>query len=923
MTGTKKTSYKGNVLVVGGGVAGLNATLDLVSQGYHVDLVEKNAELGGMVTHLHRLYPLCSCCKVANRVTSCNLHPAVTVRTETQVKQVTGQAGAFKVDLEGKNGAQQLEAGAIILALGVETFDPSSYDTYAYAEYQNVVTSVELEWLQKPIGPNQGKVLRPSDGQPPKRVAWLQCVGSREINKCDAPYCSSVCCMYALKEAVHLKDADPEADTTIFYMDMRTHGKNYERYLNDAQAKGVHLVRSRIHSIEKAPGSEDLLLAYVDEQGVKQEQRFDLAVLSVGLRPAAQLEQLAKGLGLELSADHYAATASFKPVESNVKGVFVCGGTTGPRDVQQSVVEAAAAAAKSAALLKGSAGTEAAPKYRDVSGAAPAVGVVISLCPSKAAGFETLCRDLQGYVTGLPGVVCAERIDLTDGEAFARLAGVIQERGVNRLIYASCSPIMHKELVEWSLRQAGLNPTLYDFVDLRALGSGPTELGRLKDQFRTAVVRAKLLEPLALTEIPVKRSALVVGGGLAGMQAALALAEQKVPVTLVEKKDQLGGHAVKVANTWKGESVQELVQELVKQVAANPAITVLTNAEVVAAAGFAGSYTSTVKVGDSAREVEHGVVILATGAHSLKPSEYQFGRHPEIYRWSDFTKKLIDQPKAFADAGCGVFINCVGSREPDRPYCSRLCCTYSIRAALDFKTRNPALDVYVLYREIRAYGERERLYKEAREKGVMFIRYDLDSKPKVTVTAGNTLEVLVHDPILDRDIQLNPDFISLQTAILPATSSELAALYKVSLNPDGFYLESPAKMRPVDGETEGVFFAGLALAPKPVEEALTEAWAAAGRAMLVLSQSTMLVGGAVAEVNPDKCAVCLTCVRTCPFGIPFIDKTQGAAYINPGLCQGCGMCVSECPGKAISFRRMSDEQINTMARSLFHEQLAN
>jgi heterodisulfide reductase subunit A len=922
MAGTNEKKFKGNVLVVGGGVAGMNAALDLVAQGYHVDLVEKEAELGGTVTKLHRLYPLCSCCKVANRATACAQHPDITVWTGSTVSAVSGSVGDFKVTVSGPDGEKTLDAGAVVLALGVEPFDPSVYDTYAYAQFENVITSVELEWLQKPVGPFQGVPKRPSDGQVPKKVAWLQCVGSREINKCDAPYCSSVCCMYALKEAVHLKDALPEAETTIFYMDMRTHGKGYERYFNEAKEKGVRLVRSRIHSIEKAAGTEDLALEYVDENGKKQEEVFDLVVLSVGLRPSPELAELAGKLGVQLSEDHFAATENFKPAETNVPGVFVCGGTTGPRDVHQSVVEAAAAAGKAAAVLKGASGNGATPEFRDVSGEEPAIGVVISLCPSKSPEFAGLVEPLASFVKELPGVAFVERLDLTDGGAFVRLGDLLSEKKANRLIYASCTPIMHQELVEWAMKQAGLNPSLYDFVDLRALGSTPAELDRLKDLFRTAVLRARLLEPMTYTKVPVQKAALVVGGGLAGMETALALAEMDIPVTLVEKKDTLGGHAVKVRSTWKGESVQEFLKAQVEKVQNHPKITVLTSAQVAGARGFAGNFVSTVVQNGEKKEIEHGVVVLATGAHSIKPAEYGYGTHPGIYRWSDFTKKMIDDPAAFKDAKSAVFIQCVGSREPERPYCSRLCCTFAVRSAMDLKALNPDMDVYVLYRELRTFGERERIYKEAREKGVFFIRYDLDSKPQVTVE-GDQLKVSVVDPILGRELVLTPDVISLQTAIVPAEAADLAAFYKVSLNEDGFYKESPAKMRPVDGETEGVFFAGLALAPKPVEESLAEAWAVAARAKRILDQDVMLVGGAVAEVDPDKCAVCLTCVRTCPFGIPFIDSPQGHAFIDPALCQGCGMCVSECPGKAISYRRLSDDQIALMAQSLLQGSSAN
>lgn len=919
MTSSKETKFKSNVLVVGGGVAGLNAALDLACQGYHVDLVEKNAEAGGLIPQLHRLYPLCSCCKLSNRLISSLQHPAITVHTQTQVSEVSGEAGNFQVSLTGKDASKQIQAGAIILSTGVETFDPSVYDTYDYSRFPNVITSVDMEWSQKPAGPHQGIPKRPSDGQSPKRVAWLQCVGSREINVCDALFCSSVCCMYALKEAVNLKEAIPDVETSIFFMDMRTHGKGYERYMNEAVEKGVRLVRSRIHNIEREGGTEDLRLGYIDEEGNKKEEIFDMVVLSVGLRPSSSMIDLTKKLGVKLTTDFFVETDNFKPTETNVAGVFVCGGAAGPRDVHQSVVESMAAVGKTAALLKGEAQESASPVFRDVTKEDPAVGVVLSLCPSKVSGFDALTEQLKSYVKELPGVAFAETLDLSNAQGFADLSKLLREKNANRLIYASCTPVMQQDLVEWALKEAGLNPTLYNFVDLRTLGTGAGELGRLKDLFRATVVGARLLEPMKMTEVPVQRSALVIGGGPAGMETALALAAQDVPVTLVEKKDKLGGHAPKVRATWKGESVQDYLAKTVRAVESHPQITVLTNAEVVAAKGFAGNFTSTVKQNGSTRDIRHGVVVLATGAHSLKPQEYGYGQSPEIYRWSDFSKKLIEDSAAFSKANCGVFIQCVGSREPQRPYCSRLCCSFAVRASIDLKTRNPDMDVYVLYREMRTFGEREAIYKEAREKGVIFIRFDVNNKPKVSVN-GSSLEVTVTDPVLGREVLLKPDFISLQTAIIPADVTQLAELYKVTLDEDGFFRESPAKMRPVDGETEGVYFAGLALAPKATEEALADGWAVAGRAMRILNQKSMLIGGAVAEVNPELCAVCLTCVRTCPFSIPFISKEDGAAYIDPGLCQGCGMCVSECPGKAISFRRLSDEQIVTVSRALFQAQ---
>ncbi len=899
------------VVVIGGGVAGLNAALDLADHGFKVYIVEKEAALGGLIPRLHRLYPICSCCKVANRVIACQQHPSIEVFTESSLESVSGSAPSFTLNIRTPSGTKEIQAGAIVVAPGMEPFDPSVYDTYAYTAFPNVITSLEFEWMQKPVGPNGGVVTRPSDGKEVKKVAWLQCVGSRDINKCDAPYCSSVCCMYALKEAMNLKDADPEADAVIFFMDMRTHGKGYEKFYDDAKEKGVRFVRTRIHSVERVAGSEDLVLEYVDEKGEKKEEVFDLVVLSVGLRPASDVKDIADKLGLKLNEYGYIESSELNPGETNVSGVFVCGAATGPRDVFQSVVGAQAVAGKVALFLKDNGFKAEEVTFRDVSSEDVKIGVVFSLCPGRNGEFENMISGLASFFEGLDGVASVKRIDLVDAGAFAELTDWIKSTNINRLVYASCSPVMHKEMVEWALKQAGLNPTLYNFVDLRTLGAGAEEEQRLKDLIRATVLQVRLTEPLTVKSVPVEKSALIIGGGISGMAAALALAESGVNVTIVERKDRLGGHAHKVKSTWQGTDVQSYLNDLVSKVQSNSNINVLLNATVKSARGFGGQFESTILQDGNEITVKHGVTIIATGGHSLKPSEYNYGNHDEIYRWSDFTKKLVDNPDSFNSAKSGVFIQCVSSREPNHPYCSRLCCTFTVQTACYLKDKNPDMDIYVLYRDMRTFGEREKLYKEAREKGVLFVRYDLDSKPEVAIKDGK-LEVQVFDPILERKLILQPDFISLQTAIYAEPAEKLAAMYGVSLTDDGFLRESPAKMKPVDAEADGVYFAGLVSGPKGIEESVEEAWAAAERALKFIKQGYVLVGGVVAEVDPNKCAVCLTCVRTCPFGVPYIESVQEAAYIDPSLCQGCGMCVSECPGKAIMFKKLSDDHIIAM-----------
>ncbi|MFP3870064.1 MAG: FAD-dependent oxidoreductase [Syntrophobacteria bacterium] len=907
------------VMVVGGGVAGIHAALDLAEAGYGVYLIEKSEGLGGLMPQLHRIYPLCNCCKLNNRVADCLQHPNIQVFTGAALETFSGDRGGFKAEITSRGEAHQLEVGAVIVAAGIEPFDPSIYDTYAYSNLANVVTSVEFEGLQKPDGPNRGVLRRPSDNKEPERIAWLQCVGSRDINACDAPYCSSVCCMYALKEAMNVKEHRPDTDTAVFFMDLRAHGKGFEEYYNRAWEMQVRLVRSRVHTVDPVPGSDDLNIRFADDRGEMHEETFDMAVLSVGLQPSRDSRALAEKLGITLNENRFVQTKPFEPVATSVPGIFVCGALAGPQEINLSLIQASAAAASSVSALKPPAFKAKSdyPPLKDLEGKVSQVGVVFYLCPASKERIGSLLDELASYAGGLAGVTAVERLDGGNGAAFEELSKRITEKGINRLVFASCSPVIHKKQVEEALRRAGLNRYLYDFIDLCGLGDEDGELTRLQDLVRTGVARAALLEPLPEREVKVNKSALVVGGGMAGLESALALASQGFPVTVVEKAGQLGGHARKVRATWQGNPVAAYLNQLIQRVGESDKINVLTGTEVASVKGFAGQFVSSLRQNGNTHEIEHGAAILAVGGGTIEPEEYLFGKHPRVFRWVDLNEKLETEPAAIEQAKCAVFIQCVGSREPQRTYCSRICCAYAVRTALDLKAKNPEMEIYVLYREMRTFGMIEELYKEAREKGIIFIRYSLENKPVVKETGDGDLEVTVMDHILGRPVTVSPDFISLQTAIESRASEKLASLFKLSLGADGFFAESPAKMKPVDSETEGVFLAGLALGPKSTEESIAEARAAAGRAMGLLSKDVLQVGGVVAEVDPDKCAVCCTCVRTCPFQVPYIDSSQGAAHIDPGLCQGCGMCVSECPGKAISLASYTDEQMLAKLGVLF------
>jgi heterodisulfide reductase subunit A-like polyferredoxin len=837
-------------------------------------------------------------------------------------------AGA--VDHTMKARERTIEVGSIILAPGFTPFDPGKYETYAYSSQPNVVTSMEFERILSASGPYEGHLVRPSDHNEPKRIAWLQCVGSRDINRCDYSYCSAVCCMYAIKEAVIAKEHSKEAlDTTIFYMDMRTYGKEFEKYYNRAQEeKGVRFIRSRIHTIEPTEG-DDLCIRFLTEAGEVKEEIFDMVVLSVGLAPLKGVTEMAQKLDVELNEHQYAMTSSFSPVKTSREGIYVCGVFQAPKDIPQSVMEASASAAASTEILAPSRNTmtrsKQLPPELDVSGQVPKIGVFVCNCGINIGGIADVPA-VREYAKTLPNVVHVEdNLFTCSQDTQEKMKRVIKEKDINRVVVASCSPRTHEPLFQETIRDAGLNKYLFEMANIRDqntwvhMNDPKAATEKAKDLVRMAVAKAALIEPLDQVALPVNHGVLVVGGGVAGMEAALGVAEQGFNAYLVEKSSALGGVARRLRKTWRGEDIVEYVDELINRVKSHPLINVFMETEVKDSSGFIGNFTSALHPMNgtgSPVTVEHGVVILATGGKEYQPSEYLYGRHPAVLTHLDLDEAIKARDGRIEQAKTAVFVQCVGSRIPERPYCSKICCTHSLESALALKAMNPDMNVFILYRDIRAYGFREDIYREAREKGVIFIRYDLEKLPELQASEGGALSLAVTDHILGRPLRLSPDLVILATAVLPNENRRLFELFKVPVNEEGFLIEAHAKLRPVDFASEGLFMAGIAHYPKPIDETITQAKAAVARALTILSKQSILVGGVVASVNADKCAACLTCVRTCPYGAPNIGD-EGYAIIDPASCRGCGACVAECPGKAITLKHFTDEQILAKTDALF------
>jgi len=820
----------------------------------------------------------------------------------------------------------KLQVGSVILAPGFTPYDAKALEYYGYGRLPNVVTSLEFERILSASGPYAGHLKRPTDGREPKKIAWIQCVGSRN-RKIKHGYCSSVCCMYAVKEAVIAKEHSHEGlDTTIFFMDMRTYGKGFEKYYNRAQNEyGVNFVRSRIYDVR--PGVEDpsrLLIRYGDEEGKLNYQEFDMVVLSVGMEPSADAVALARTMDLPLNEYNFLDPAPLSGVGTAKPGVFVAGSFAGPRDIPETVMQASAAVGAAGSLLAESRGSlvseQTFPAERNVAGEEPRIGVFVCNCGINIASVVNVPEVVE-YARTLPNVALAEgNLYTCSQDSLVAMRNKIVENNLNRVVVASCSPRTHRGLFQETLREANLNPELFEMTNIRDQCSWVHQAdhekatAKARDLVRMAVYKAALREPVQRVSVSVTKAALVVGGGVAGLTAAVTLADQGFDVHLVEREAHLGGLALRLPEGPRGEDIRSYLREAITQAGGHERITVCTGSEIASVAGYVGNFVTTLSDG---RQIKHGATILATGGEPYTPAEYLYGQDGRVVTNLELDEKMAAADPQVAGAKTVVFIQCVGSREPGRPYCSRVCCTSSIKKALKLKQEDPARSVFVLYRDVRTYGFLEDIYEEARRAGVIFIRYDADDKPKVAKVDGR-LQVSVREPILGQVLLLDADLVSLAAAITPAASNaRLSGLYKVPLNEDGFFLEAHMKLRPVDFASDGIYMAGVAHAPKNLEENIAQGKAAAGRASTILSREHLESHGVVAVVDPAKCAACLTCVRLCPFNAPRI--TNYAASIEAVLCQGCGTCAGECPNKAITLQSYNDKMFVASVDGLFEE----
>ena len=995
-------------MVVGGGISGIQAALDLATSGFKVFLVERAPTIGGKMAQLDKTFPTndCSMCIESPKFIECDRHPNIEILTYTEVDSVEGEAGDFTInlttkpryisedkctgcttcveycpveipdpfnqelsqnkavhiyfsqavplvpyidencvflkeqkcsicegvcqnkaiDLHQKPKRLEVKVGAVVLAPGYEVFDPGARGDYGYGQIENVVTSLDFERLLCATGPHEGEILRPSDKQHPHRIAWIHCVGSRHVGVGANSYCSAVCCSYIQKQVILAKDHDAEIEATIFHNDIRSYGKDFERFYRRAEnLPGVRFIRSYVSIGREIPESKNVTIRYAtDAEGV-QEEEFDLVVLGVGLAPPATARRLAEQFGIELNAHGFCKTNPVNPIETTRPGVFISGAFQAPMDIPESVMSASGTNALSGALLRSRRGRLARervyPPERDVSAEEVKVGVFACHCGANIGRVVDI-PSLVEYAKGLDHVAHAEEgLFICSTDAAQQISETIREKGLNRVVVAACTPRTHEPIFRDTLREGGINQYFFDMANIREhcswVHSKEKERAtqKARDIVRMSVARSINLEPLEEFDLPVNASCLVVGGGVAGMTAALDLAGQGFEVHLVERDAELGGMARRIRATLEGLDVQTFLGNLIRRVYQHPLIHISHEATITDVSGYVGNFVTTVELEGRVTSIRHGAAILATGAEEHRPTEYLYGEDERVLTQLELEERVADDPESLAGVDSLVMIQCVGCREENRNYCARVCCSQAIKNALELKKIKPLMEVYIMFRDMRTYGFSEDFYLEAAERDVKFIRWEAAEKPRVerAVEEGRpVLRVSVPDPILGQRLAVDGDLVVLSAAVVPSSGSvDVARKFKVAMNPDGFFQEAHVKLRPVDFAADGVFMCGTSHYPKHLSEAIVQAHGAAGRAVTLLSQDTVTASGAVCEVEEDECVSCGACITACAYGaIEFRDTAKGKkAFVNPVLCKGDGLCCAKCPTSAVGLKHFTDREL--------------
>jgi len=838
----------------------------------------------------------------------------------------TGVCENEAIDLHQEAQKVEVKVGAIVLSPGYEIFDPELRGDYGYGKMENVVTSLDFERLLCATGPHEGEILRASDKKHPHKIAWIQCVGSRQVIPGGNSYCSAVCCTYTQKQVILTKDHDAEAECTIFHNDIRSYSKDFERFYHRTEnLPGIRFIRSYVSIGKEIPESKNVTIKYATPgDGVKEEE-FDMVVLSVGLNPPADYGALADKFGIELNSHGFCKTNPVNPMETTRPGIFVSGAFQGPMDIPESVFSASGAGSQCGELLdyrRGKLSKERIyPPEKDVSEEEARVGVFVCHCGANIGRVVDVPSVVE-YASTLDNVVYAtEQLFSCATDSAESITETIREKGINRVVVAACSPRTLEPLFRDTLREAGINQYFFEMANIREhcswVHSKEKEdaTAKAKDITRMSVARACQLQPLQEIDLPVNKTALVVGGGIAGMTCALSIAKQGHEVYLLEKDTDLGGTARRIHYTLDGVDVQAYLRDLVRKVSRHPLIHVSTDAIITEATGYVGNFITKVKSEGRVKEIHHGAAIVATGAEEYKPTEYLYGEDDRVLTQLELGEQIAKGEEKLINSRSLVMIQCVGCRQEDRDYCARVCCSNAIKNALKLKEMNPPMDITILFRDIRTYGFMEDYYRDASNKDVKFIRYEPNDKPRVEAAEEEgrpVLRVTLPDYILGQKLAIDADYLVLSAAVIPpAGNREISKFFKVTLGPDDFFKEAHVKLRPVEFSTEGVYLCGLAHYPKHIPEAINQAYGAASRALTLLSHDIVTVSGAVCEVSEKKCMGCGACISACTYGAIEFRKTREGqkAVVNPVLCKGDGLCNAMCPTGAIFLKHFTDEDL--------------
>ena len=1003
----------GTVLVIGAGIAGIKAALELAETRYKVLLAEASPHIGGILAKLDHQFPTnhCGMCRMLPTVgreyasqhcmRKTLFHDNIEILPFTEVKSIRGDAGAYRVefirrarhvntdicngfgecvdacpvevpdefnhglttrkaiyqpvphnvpkmlvvdtqacnhcgeclkvcpmdaiDLDAEDERDQVDVDAVILASGISLYDPATHDdAKPYTVSEDVVTSLAFERILSGSGTFDGRIHRPSDGRPAKRIAWIQCVGSRN-RRHGRDYCSSICCMFALKEAVLAhEEGGPDMETTIFYIDMRTFGKDFFRYREKAEQEyGVRLVRCRVQEVLKEPDGS-LRIRYFDpDTGAFRNGTYDMVVLSTGQAPFEDHQRIARILDVELSPAGFLPSEPFSKVKLLKPGIFLCGSLTGLTDISEAITSGIAAAGEASKLLTSiHAATveERSVAEREVDRQRPRVALFLCRCKDEKVPQGLDLGPLGSEIGTLHGIDEVHILDsLCRQEQREELEHLLRKTRCNRILFGACLPYMYKQKLKQMARDAGFNSSLievFNLLDLARMGlSAPDDvpwIERITEEILIHVEKLKLAQALHVDRIPIHPVALVVGGGVAGMRSSLSLSERGIDVHMVERSGRLGGRAgTDLHYTVDGLNTGGMIEGLVQEVQDRPNVSVHFNSEVVASEGALGCFRSIVKnlnSGETMR-LEHGAVILATGGHEGSTTEYAYGRSERIQTQSEFEERLAAGEIDAADLNHVVMVQCVGSRESGgREYCSRICCAGALKNAFKIREINPSARVVILNRDMMTYGYFEPYYTRARGEGILFVNYDLGNKPAVQVVDGKPVFTFT-DPVLRLPMEIAADQVILATGIEPSGSNrELARVFDVPVNEDGFFVEADSKWRPVEFNRLGIFLAGLAHSPQTVNETIMQAEAAAQKAYEYLSRGEMHTARVVSTVHDALCSRCQRCVEVCPYEARSFDPDQNRILVDPAACQACGMCAVSCPNNAAEVLGWNEKQ---------------